>query len=461
MNIRRLPEIIKQKLHYKFDISIFINSQLNMLFKIRIKIEEKRNSKNYFWKTLTALKDVFSTLKKYIIQTRKMNHIIQTRKKNHKCRVLRKNGLKVLQDAYVACNKLGIKAFLTDGTLLGHHRENGFINHDSDIDLGILEPDINKVSLLSKEMEIKGYRIKQKDRRISFKKHGPHVCLYYFFKRNNSTFSMYLSKKDTSVFRYDYPISSFKKFETARFADKIDVLVPGDIDAYLTAGYGDWTIPKKKRYVFEPNLRIEKMKAVIFADKKGSQPDSIKNLLYLLEINGIIETIIVTGYQGDYVRSEINKEPFPLKIQYVMNDKFLQSNSGYSLYLTRGLINNNTVLIESQSEHDKYTLKKIIRSKHRNAIMVKKKIKDKDAIRICAHEDKIVDIGRYIPDKDTGKIAGASLGISRFSKTFLLKYFEIAEQDFQNNKFNTPSEEYLRRIVENGEYHEDLNIIRQ
>ncbi|MBQ0006000.1 MAG: LicD family protein [Alistipes sp.] len=51
---------------------------------------------------------------------------------------MKKNGLKMLAEADKVLTGMGLKPFLTYGTILGAYREHGFISYDPDIDLGIL-----------------------------------------------------------------------------------------------------------------------------------------------------------------------------------------------------------------------------------------------------------------------------------------------------------------------------------
>ena len=55
--------------------------------------------------------------------------------------ILQLYGPRFLQDIFEICKKIDIKPFLVFGTLLGHYRDGGFIEHDTDIDLGLLEND--------------------------------------------------------------------------------------------------------------------------------------------------------------------------------------------------------------------------------------------------------------------------------------------------------------------------------
>ena len=392
---------------------------------------------------------------------RSIAHARYKMSKISKSQILQKNGLEVLKDLYHACNKAGIKAFLAEGTLLGHHRENGFIKHDHDIDLGILEDDIKKIGALERTLRRKGYAVKKKKHSVLLRYHKPHADIYFFRDRGQGIISWCIEHKDNSLFRYDFPAAIFSHMDKATFADRLDVLVPCRVEDYLTAAYGDWKTPIQKQHLFFPNLRIENMKAVILADRKGTEPKAIGRLLRLLDKNGIVETIIVLGHKEHLIKAEITTQDTRLKIKCIRNNRYAESGTGYSLYLIKDLINDNTILLEPRALADECTMKQVIRSKHKNAIMIAEPLNDKAYPRVCiARKGRITNIGKTIPQQDSQKIAGTTSGMSKFSKDFLLRLFKQVEPDIRINKLNVPYEEYISIMIKNDRSFRDLKIIR-
>ncbi len=375
--------------------------------------------------------------------------------------ILQRNGFKVLKDVYDACSKAGIKAFLAEGTLLGHHRENGFIKHDHDIDLGILEEDIKKIGMLERELRNKGYAVKRKKHSVFLRYQKPNVDIHYFLRHGDGIISFCIEHKDNSLFRYDFPATIFRQLDEAKFAGELSVLVPCEVEYYLATAYGDWRTPTQMEHLFDPNLRIENMKAVILADKRGTEPKSIRTLSRLLDKNGIVEAIIVVGHKEDLIKTEIEKEDTRLDITCVQNSRYAESETGYSLYLLKGLINDNTLLLEARTVADEYKMKQVIRSRYKNAIMIEGLLNDKDGVRVCIdRRRRITNIGQHIPKTDEKRVAGATSGISKFSKNFLSRLFEQVERDVRNNKLDVPYEEYISRMIKEERSFRDLKIIR-
>ncbi|GAG75447.1 unnamed protein product, partial [marine sediment metagenome] len=70
----------------------------------------------------------------------------------------KENALKTLLDLKEVLDSLNIKFWLSDGTLLGFHRESDFISHDPDIDIGIFIEDWDDTAL--KILKNKNFKLK-------------------------------------------------------------------------------------------------------------------------------------------------------------------------------------------------------------------------------------------------------------------------------------------------------------
>lgn len=166
-----------------------------------------------------------------------------------------------LHDIHDILTNHKINFFLVYGTLLGQHRENGFISHDTDIDLGILHKDFNE--------NIKNFicgsdKFESTFRRIG----GVEDSLEYTFHHNNGTkvdiFLLYpVDKEKNDDYYYCaswFGICETKKegyckwgnhirgFKQVNFKNRI-FNVPLNTEEFLEECYGsDWNIPKKFDY---------------------------------------------------------------------------------------------------------------------------------------------------------------------------------------------------------------------
>ena len=154
-------------------------------------------------------------------------------------------GEKALRETLGCCRDVGVKPFLLFGTLLGHYRDGGFIEHDSDIDLGLLMKDFAKADALVDAMRKKGYQVRgQNSYGISFKKErfrGINVDFYVLLEEDRELVCMTGVK--SRLGKYRYPAEIFAEFQVATFSDNIEVLIPKNTEDYLHITYGDWKTP--------------------------------------------------------------------------------------------------------------------------------------------------------------------------------------------------------------------------
>ncbi len=153
-----------------------------------------------------------------------------------------------------ALDELKIPFFLSSGTCLGYFRENKFINHDYDIDIGIFAKDYTP-KLIDK-MTDKGFKLyrvlgNQEDgMELSFRKEKGHrlgryakvdIFLHY---PENGYISWYTYKYPEFKEKIQYRVSKFK-LTSINFMG-LQVNVPEPTLGYILEHYGeDWTIPKK------------------------------------------------------------------------------------------------------------------------------------------------------------------------------------------------------------------------
>lgn len=161
--------------------------------------------------------------------------------------ILRFYGPAFLETVLRAAEALDMKLFLTYGTLLGHCRESGFIAHDWDIDLGILERDIPKIPRLKDAVTAKGYFVARESRhRMAFRdrRNLVHLDIDYYFEKDGKTVHYIYNVAKRDLYTFSYPSDIFRAFASVRFLGTIDALVPIDAERFLTETYGDWRTPK-------------------------------------------------------------------------------------------------------------------------------------------------------------------------------------------------------------------------
>ena len=172
-------------------------------------------------------------------------------------------GPQFLEETIQICENSGITPFLVFGTLLGFHREKGFIKHDGDIDLGLFKRDFLKVESLKKSMKAKGYlvKIQNKYEILFFKRGFPSLFIHFcfFYKKKGRMLCSMTSEDHKELFTHYFPWEVFAEFKKITFLEQIKVLIPAQVERFLTITYGDWRTPKKEwDFLYDPlNIRIE------------------------------------------------------------------------------------------------------------------------------------------------------------------------------------------------------------
>ena len=134
---------------------------------------------------------------------RPMIKIINQIKFKQQVRKMRKNGLEMLSMADKAFNSMGVKAFLSFGTLLGAYRDKGFIAYDPDVDLGVLDANLpeNMIEVMAKY----GFQLHKQNHIPSTGKviedtyiyKGIHLDVFHYFEEDNDYYTLVAQLHET------------------------------------------------------------------------------------------------------------------------------------------------------------------------------------------------------------------------------------------------------------------------
>ena len=134
---------------------------------------------------------------------RPMIKIINQIKFKQQVRKMRKNGLEMLNMADKAFNSMGVKAFLSFGTLLGAYRDKGFIAYDPDVDLGVLDTNLpdNMVEIMAKY----GFHLHKQNLipttgqviEDTYIYKGIHLDVFHYFEENDDFYTLVAQLHET------------------------------------------------------------------------------------------------------------------------------------------------------------------------------------------------------------------------------------------------------------------------
>ena len=134
---------------------------------------------------------------------RPMIKIINQIKFKQQVRKMRKNGLEMLSMADKAFNSMGVKAFLSFGTLLGAYRDKGFIAYDPDIDLGVLDANLpeNMIEVMAKYgFHLHKQNFIQTTGKViedTYIYKGIHLDVFHYFEENNDFYTLVAQLHET------------------------------------------------------------------------------------------------------------------------------------------------------------------------------------------------------------------------------------------------------------------------
>jgi hypothetical protein len=144
-----------------------------------------------------------------------------------------------------ALARLGVRMFLSDGTLLGAIREKDFIAHDTDIDVGVLIEEVEP-HLFNILEQLGNSRFKKGNHGIKFNPLGtPRVDINFYYREASVRYHVvYVStigrhgKRRRRFYRYDYPAFGLAECE---FLGEL-FFVPTPPEEYLRIQYGNWKV---------------------------------------------------------------------------------------------------------------------------------------------------------------------------------------------------------------------------
>lgn len=174
------------------------------------------------------------------------------------------------------------------------------------------------------------------------------------------------------------------------------------------------------------------MKVVLLAAGVGSRirPLTDDKPKSLLEVNGISilermltnvrnvglkDVVVITGYLEDQLKNFINEKFSDLNVSFIRNDVYEETNTGYSLLLTKDFVNGDSFIkFDADVIFEEEVLRKLINSPFQTALCIDTNIHlDKEEVKVITDEDGMVlEVGKKL---DPSKCKGESIGIEKIS----------------------------------------------
>jgi len=173
----------------------------------------------------------------------------------------------------------------------------------------------------------------------------------------------------------------------------------------------------------------------------------------------INEIIFVTGYLENHIKDYVKKKFPDLKTYFITNEKFAETNTGFSLLLAKDFVKKTDFIkFDADVVFDKEILKKLIECPSENVLCINKNIHlDKEEIKVLVDENhKILKVSKAVDPKVA---IGESIGIEKIGKhtaKILFQELEIMMKDKKNHQ--EYYEAGYERLIEKGESFNMLDI---
>ena len=125
----------------------------------------------------------------------------------------------------------------------------------------------------------------------------------------------------------------------------------------------------------------------------------------------------------------------------------MNNNNSYSLWMTKGLIKDNFILLDSDILFNAGIITKLLNDKNENAAAVNLKVKlDEEQIKVTLDgKDRILRMAKDVPIEEA---VGESIGIEKFSGSFAKEIFDILDRKIlMKNNINEFYEKTFEEII--------------
>lgn len=136
---------------------------------------------------------------------------------------------------------------------------------------------------------------------------------------------------------------------------------------------------------------------------------------------GLNEIVIVTGFYEDKIKTTCGN-----KIHYISNHRFAETNSIYSLWLTKEEIQEGFVVLNSDVLFHPLILRKLLESPYPDALtMSRQEDMGEEEMKVRVNADRVVDMSKEIP---LHQAEGENVGIVKFSPEGAKVLFEKLDE---------------------------------
>ena len=150
----------------------------------------------------------------------------------------------------------------------------------------------------------------------------------------------------------------------------------------------------------------------------------LERMIINIQACGINDVVIVLGYLEKQIRSFVTKRFPDLSTSFIVNDKYEDTNTGYSLLLTKNATKGKGFIkFDADVVFDVKILEKLIASDTENALCIDRNIKlEAEEIKVVVDDDlRVLQASKSVDPKIA---LGESIGIEKISAATAEKLFD-------------------------------------
>jgi choline kinase len=174
---------------------------------------------------------------------------------------------------------------------------------------------------------------------------------------------------------------------------------------------------------------------------------------------GLSQFVIVLGHRADEIKQFVDKTFRGIRVTYVINDRYRETNTGYSLMLASAAIGTSEfVKFDADVVFDVKILRELVDSRKANVLCIDRNIAlaDEEVKVITDDEMRVLEVGKSV---DAALALGESIGIEKISsKTGPLLFAQLSEAMKSHDNTQEYYEATYARLVTQGVVFDALDI---
>jgi 2,3-bisphosphoglycerate-independent phosphoglycerate mutase len=165
----------------------------------------------------------------------------------------------------------------------------------------------------------------------------------------------------------------------------------------------------------------------------------IEQTIEILEKNGIQETLIVIGYLGDVVINKVGSRHRNMKVSYLWNEIYDETNTMYSLWLARKYLEDGAILIEGDTFFEEALIRGVLERKKDKTFWIADRFRREyeGSMSITNKNGRIIDIrivrGQLAQYEDNYY---KSTGILKITSEYGIKFSQWLDEEIKKGNVN-------------------------